>query len=135
MGKVIEFPKRGKELPETPKKPLLKRFREKLHGFMESRRIEKENETRIAMDAATIQLRTAKILVTIDCCSNELLEIANMTGMRTDGVYEELLSLTSKGIVEKERGRYRLSNYGKKLVDKLEEDDDIREYAERYDVI
>jgi predicted transcriptional regulator len=134
MDRVLEF--RGKEKkPDQKPQGVWARLKEKWRGVIEKRRMEKENEKRIAVDSATMQFRTAKILVAIDYGSDELLDIADTTGIHGDMVYGELLDLLRGGIVEKEKGSYKLSAYGEKLVDRLMEKEEIREYADRYEII
>ncbi len=132
MGRVLEL--RGKR-PDRKPQGIWARLKEKWQDVLERRRMEKENEKRISADSVTMHFRTAKILVAIDYGSNELLDIADATGMHGDTVYGELLDLLEKGIVEKEKGSYKLSKYGEKLVDKLMENEKIKEYAESYEII
>jgi|GEM_PF-4200744 len=134
MSRVLEFQVREKKTERKPQ-GVWARLKEKLQGVLERRRLEKENEKRIVVDSATMNFRTAKILVAIDYGSNELLDIADMADMHGDVIYGELLDLLGKGIVEKEKGSYKLSAYGEKLVDKLMEKKEIREYADRYEIV
>lgn len=133
MGRVLEF--KGKEKSDRKPQGVWARLKEKLQGVLEKRRVEKENEKRITADSATMNFRTAKILVAIDYGSDELLGIADATDTHGEVIYGELLELLGRGIVEKEKGRYKLSAYGQKLVDKLMENDEIRDYADRYEIV
>lgn len=134
MGQVLEF--KGKEKkPDRKPQGVWARLKEKWRDVLEKRRIEKENEKRITADSATMNFRTAKILVAIDYGSNELLDIADATDTHGEVIYGELLDLLGRGIVEKEKGSYKLSAYGQKLVDKLMENEEIKEYAERYEIV